>query len=367
MKLPYILVLLVLIALFFPLILPAALADRGGIPIGRLDATIFESGQRAIIAWNGTEEILILSTDLHANETMMVLEILPLPSNPKTIRKASDKSFTNAQNIIRSHAPKVSPFRQMYTFSGSMETTLPNSVEVTFHEKIGMHDIAVVKPFDITEFASWIEGFLKDNNITEEASLQSFETILENYIVNGFDYFVLDLIELTAKQKSVEPILYEFETSSLYYPLKISSMASGETKITLFLLTREAIDELYCFPFRFAYYGSNPSITNPAVQFTIEEQEIQSIDDNISPLFGNHAWFTVLQYSGSNSALTRDLALPTWTFRLSYFTLLFRAILRYMIDLLPIEMIIGLVIGSVLLLVMASDNRYDDRYKTVLK
>jgi hypothetical protein len=40
-------------------------ADRGAIPF-QPEVTIFEPTQRALIAWNGEEEILILSTDLRA-------------------------------------------------------------------------------------------------------------------------------------------------------------------------------------------------------------------------------------------------------------------------------------------------------------
>jgi len=349
LKSSYISVLITIFTLLFLLTLPTVLADRGGIPLGSniLPSSIYESGQKAIIAWNGTEEILILSTDLHADETMMVLEILPLPSNPKIIKKASDMAFTRAQSIVYSHAPKVFSFGYFRQLGGFGETAVPASIEITFHEKIGAHDIAVARPQNLIEFANWIETFLRDNDITEEASLQNFETILGNYIASGYNYFVLDIIELSQTRQSVEPIYYEFETSSLYYPLKISSKASGETKITLFLVTREAIDELHCFPFRYAYYGSSPSIMNPIIMFTINEQEIKSIDENILSLFSNHAWFTVLQYSGLNSALTKDLALSVWMFRLSYLTLFFRAVLRYMIAALPIEIGIGLFLLSI--------------------
>jgi len=345
LKLVRILVLLICLASLLSFTLPVAFADRGGIPIGRLDALIFESGQKAIIGWNGTEEILILSTDLHASETTMVLEILPLPSNPKTIMKADSKSFTMAHNIVKSHAPRVPLYGLDLHQGGPIEMSIPSSVEITFHEKIGTHDIAVVKPRNVAEFASWIGNFLKNNNITQEASLQKFETIIRNYIFNGFNYFVLDIIELSTKQQSVEPIYYQFETSSLFYPLKISSLASGETKITLFLLTREAIDELLCFPFKYAYYGSSSSIVNPTpVMFKIQKGEIRSIDESLSNLFGSNAYFTVLQYSGSNTALIRDLRLPVWTFRLSYVTLAFREILRHLIALLPIEIMVGFIL-----------------------
>jgi len=35
-----------------------------------------------MIAWNGKEEILLLTTDLKASEPTRVLEVIPLPSEP---------------------------------------------------------------------------------------------------------------------------------------------------------------------------------------------------------------------------------------------------------------------------------------------
>lgn len=56
-------------------------ADRGLIPFIP-GVQIFEPNQRAMIAWNGSEEILLLSTDLRASQATQVLEVLPLPSEP---------------------------------------------------------------------------------------------------------------------------------------------------------------------------------------------------------------------------------------------------------------------------------------------
>ena len=64
------------------LALSTAWADRGSIPF-KEGVKIFEPNQRALLAWNGEEEILLLSTDLVASESTMVLEVLPLPSEPE--------------------------------------------------------------------------------------------------------------------------------------------------------------------------------------------------------------------------------------------------------------------------------------------
>ena len=60
---------------------PMVLADRGMVPI--TDVTVYGPGQKAIIAWDGKEEILILSTDVRASSDSQVLELLPLPSKPQ--------------------------------------------------------------------------------------------------------------------------------------------------------------------------------------------------------------------------------------------------------------------------------------------
>ena len=65
-------------------------ADGGLIPlIPTTDVSIYGPGQKAIIAWNGEEEILILSTDVYTSEDSPVLRIVPLPSNPTAIEKGN--------------------------------------------------------------------------------------------------------------------------------------------------------------------------------------------------------------------------------------------------------------------------------------
>ncbi len=96
-------------ALLFALFLPsisAGLADRGLVHV-EPGVSIYEPGQKAIIAWNGQEEILILSTDVSATGETLVLEIMPLPSNPKKIEKASFESFVTIQTILDAHARVV--------------------------------------------------------------------------------------------------------------------------------------------------------------------------------------------------------------------------------------------------------------------
>jgi len=59
-----------------------AVADCGGIPF-KAQVVIFEPNQRAVIGFNGQEEILLLSADLRVPEPTKILQVLPLPGEPE--------------------------------------------------------------------------------------------------------------------------------------------------------------------------------------------------------------------------------------------------------------------------------------------
>lgn len=264
------------------------------------EVSVYEPGQKAIIAWNGLEEILILSTDITAGENTLALEMMPLPSNPKVIEAASFDSFTKIQEFIWTRGPEI--------LGNSYRSGQTESVEVTFHEKIGTHDITVVNASNILGFTEWMEDFLEDNGIDQEIALEDFEAAIKDYMARGFRFFVLDLIDVLTKKNSVEPILYRFETNFLYYPLKISSPIPGDTEITLFLLTEGEIKSqsysLY-YPLSPAYYRS-PAKWEP-IRFNLTKGELATVDLRLSELFDGKVWLTVLKYSGEVSGLTRDL------------------------------------------------------------
>ena len=89
---------LFIIILMLMLSFPAVCGD-GGI-IGPPQIYIQEKAQNAIVAWNGTEEVLILSIDIQSSEPTKVLRVIPLPSNPISVTERSFDSFVKLQEII---------------------------------------------------------------------------------------------------------------------------------------------------------------------------------------------------------------------------------------------------------------------------
>jgi hypothetical protein len=277
------------------LLLPSlVLADSGYVPLGVAD--VYEPGQKAIIAWDGEKEILILATDVRADSDTKALEIFPLPSQPEKIEQGDFDSFVRVAELIREHFGHRHPWWDC----AAEEEAAGDGVEIVFHEKIGRHDVWVVKANDAGEFTEWAEDFLARNEIEHELSSPKLESLVGDYIGEGIDFFVFDLLEVTPDPKSVEPIVYQFKTDYLYYPLKISSITPGYTEIKLFLLTPKPL-ELEGLPesqipgkqgdwaqagIRIALAGEEP------IQFELDEGELESIDQRLSELFGGDAWPT---------------------------------------------------------------------------
>lgn len=271
-------------------------ADRGMIPVSP-EVSVYEPGQKAILAWNGWEEILILSTDVTSSNETLVLELLPLPSEPD-VSAASFQSFEEIQKLIWEEGVNLYRGKNLGEVQGA-------SVEVVFHEEIGAHNITVVRATNAGELVDWIEDFLQSNNVDETISLGDFEPVVKDYMGRGFRYYVLDLITVTTEERSVDPILYWFSSNFLYYPLVITSPVQGETEITLFLLTEGKVNKDYQ-PMRKAYYEIPGKSWEP-IELVLSKGDLSKIDLRIGELFEDGAWLTVLKYNGEHSSLTRDL------------------------------------------------------------
>ena len=289
--------LVMLLPLLFLSLASPAFADRGMIPVS--DVSVYGPGQKAIIAWNGNEEILILSTDVYASGDSIVLEMLPLPAEPQRIEAGDFASFIRIEELMTEHYP----FSSWDRFQAG-PPDLGQGIEIVFHQKIGPHDITVVKASDVAELIYWAQGFLGDRGMEYDISSPRLESVVGGYIDGGFEFFVFDLIELTSAPHSIEPILYQFETDFLYYPLAISSLASGETDISLFLLTPGVVDlaELPTGMHVGLHYGQ-------PVRFEISGGELSSIDTEIAELLGDSAWLTAVKYEGDLEDLESDLKL----------------------------------------------------------
>jgi len=273
-------------------------ANRGMLPFFP-GIRIFEPKQRALIAWDGEEEILLLSTDVRASKATQVLEVLPLPSEP-AVKKGKLALFWRIQDLISRklwarRPPSLGVTRDTL---GVME---PPAGKVTFHERIGAHDISVAQVLRRDGFVTWVEGYLQDAGVENPDLPAGLEGIIEDYIQRGFSWFVFDAVSLDEDLKTNEPIQYRFKTSALFYPLVITSLGEGDTDIELFVLTK--------WPLR--YFAGLPHyrvrVQDKPVEVT--PSELRSVDRELGTFMGNddNSVLRVWRLEGSLSSFQHDL------------------------------------------------------------
>ena len=208
------------------------LADKGSVGISHVEIPIYEPGQKAIICWDGTEELLILTTDIKASQPTKALEILPLPSEPK-IQTCNISVFETLKSLVEWGRADSKEAGGLGTDNKNEE---PPEVEIIFHEKLGVHNITVIKAYTSKGFANWVNTYMTDIGLTP-MSFPEAEMIASAYMDRNINYFVLDVIELTNELKSPETLMYSFNSTTIYYPMEITSLVGGETHILLFILT----------------------------------------------------------------------------------------------------------------------------------
>ncbi len=234
-------VIVLVCAIIFPSSL--CLADRGMIPVDP-DVQLFEPNQRAMIAWDGEEEILLLSTDISASESTMVLEVLPLRTEPE-VKKGDLETFGRATELIN---------RSLQTALGkknggrSAAGIIVPGGEVTFHKKIGAHDISVTHLLDAGGFVAWVKQYLDSLGIDGDIVSDEMKGLIEEYIADEFTWFVFDVVTIGIETVTNEPIQYRFATDHLFYPLKITSTAEGSTAIELLVLTPRLLTNFPALP-----------------------------------------------------------------------------------------------------------------------
>jgi hypothetical protein len=237
---------------------------------------IFEPNQRAMIAWNGDEEILLLSTDVSASESTMVLEVLPLPAEPE-VKKGDLETFRKATNLINS---KLRHAFELGKRNGGKGKPPPPGGEVTFHKKIGAHEISVTHLLNANGFIDWVKDYLKSLGIEKDVISEEMKELIEEYIKEKFVWFVFDVITLKQETVTNEPIQYHFRTKSLFYPLKITSTGEGDTSIELLILTPRLLQNFPGLPFRRVRLRHDP--------ITITDYELKDLNEDMYKLLDDY-------------------------------------------------------------------------------
>ena len=259
-------------------------ADKGGWHVSAKPVTLTESGQRAIIGWGGETEILCLATDVSSSEKTTVIEFLPLPSEPNVTLGSKD-TFDAVEKLLARRNVKL----KMPVVGGPGPFKESEPFKITFHERLGAHDITVVKVNRADEFADWVREKAKALTGGQASLPGGIRKLISKYL-NKYHcpYFVFDVIEVGPDPQSVEPIIYEFKSSEVFYPLEISSTFHGNTSIDLVLFSRYLVDQ---HPFEERLF----LLSNYA---EVSASDMKEVFPRLNQLLGNSAYVQAFRYTG---------------------------------------------------------------------
>jgi len=250
-------------------------ADRGSIPF-RPNVRIFEPTQRAMIAWNGTEEILLLSTDMKASDSTEVLEVMPLPAEP-VVKKGDIETFKKATNLINKKL--LMQHRLVSKRNGGKERASEPAGEITFHKKIGAHDINVAHVLDKDGFISWAEKYLDSLGVENPNIPEGLKNVVGEYLEEEFTWFVFDVISLDKELKTNDAIQYRFKTDFLFYPVKIMSTEEGYTSMDFLILTPQLLRNFPGIPLDRIHLEHEP--------ISITSEELKGLNEEMGELLGH--------------------------------------------------------------------------------
>jgi len=226
-----------------------------------------------------------------------------LPSAPYDIQAGNTSSFQKMIGIYNDKMKRLdvrdSSERNGKAgglgFSGVEEF---EGIDIVFSSQVGLHNITVVKIESTDHFVQWAQEFAGAQGVPNISIEERINRSVSNYLNRSIPYFVFDIVSVTGERRTAEPVVYMFNTSYLYYPLKttydsLHKEGFAGNEISVFLVADGVVDPMA---------NHEPSV--PGVQFAggrseyieFTPSELKNVCGPMGALFSRNAF--VARYSG---------------------------------------------------------------------
>jgi hypothetical protein len=239
-----------------------------------------EPSQQAVIAWNGSEETLVLKTQ---EESMVgkatFIHYFPLPGEPIDIRKGDDKLFDNAYKLVETKLKR----------DGAQ---VASRNIVVLERTFGSRVVFVWRIDNIDEFQDKIQSYIfqKTKGKGKIPFTNPQLAMVRDYFSKGFKYWAFDLCTVGDGLSEKFPIEYHFKSKFVYYPMLVSTGGGkGETRVEMVVFTDERGVNEQVGKLRFAdENNSNGEImTLGRKSVTVSNAELANLHPGMAQLMGN--------------------------------------------------------------------------------
>jgi len=216
------------------LIAAPVLAGGGAIPF-KAGVEVHMPGQRAVIAFNGKEEILLLSVDLKASEPTKVLLLVPFPSEPK----ASAGDDTLFDRSARSIDEKLRSAGLDEISAGDRDDDAAKKPpdKDAKPKKPKTLNVTILRTPNYRVFIARVEESLRKAGAADPVIPATLRRAAQDCLRDGFRWYAFSVIEVGPKPVATPAVQYRFATRKLYYPLRLARSNSGATAIRLILVS----------------------------------------------------------------------------------------------------------------------------------
>jgi hypothetical protein len=228
------------VPLFLLFLLFPGFAYGDGFVIGSEEnVPVFEPSQCALIKKEKGYETIILRIRV-TTRLDQIGWLIPLPSYPE-VSEGPKGIFTELEKLT---PPPPPPHYGITYLSETIgEDSVAPYVKVET-DTVGIYEVNKIQSNDGSALYDW----LNENEFKQSASVKP---ILDEYIDNRFSFIairvLLDNMDTTQKLEAIRskwlpPLRIRFKTKKLFYPMKISSLNPGSTRLTLWILDRYQVD-----------------------------------------------------------------------------------------------------------------------------
>lgn len=224
------------------------LADGVYIPKVAADndtANLMEPVQRAVIFHDRGQERLILQVSFKGSVSEFCW-LVPTPSKPDIGKADQDRRYSNTTELFESiHTATAPRIRYWYNADDSLrlhakggsDSPHASNVDVLERKVVGNYDVAVLRAKRANDLLDW----LRKHGYQVKRELKP---VLQDYLNRGWVFTAVRINTASynkVREGMLEPLRLRFLSKDLVYPLKISSLNHGQTKVVLYVVANHFV------------------------------------------------------------------------------------------------------------------------------
>lgn len=204
-----------LLIILYILLISQCLAYGGIITIPQNnDAVVRKHAEAAIIAWNGEEEVLIVSSVLSSTSPTTAIEIMPLPCKPETVEIGDANAFKQAGKLVIN---KTGYETGLFGTDPVQTGLLREYLNPLFQDApdIGYCSFEADNLYD---FYNMLNIILSQHNLDNIKPAEYLNNEINGNFKEGITNFVVDIIQLDQFRRKTPVLIYKFKSKKTYYP-----------------------------------------------------------------------------------------------------------------------------------------------------